>query len=124
MGVLMIHLFTFDSRWLSSSKKGEHPIVFFDGVCGLCSSFVDFLFSEDQYHIYNVATLQGATAQRLLGKDRTGGLDTLVVLDNDRKFIKSEAVLSVLQNIGGFWKIFIVFKFIPLGVRNKIYESL
>ena len=122
IGVLMIHLFTFDSRWLLPAKREEKPIIFFDGVCGLCGSFVDFLFSEDQRHIYNVATLQGATAQRLLRQERIDKLETLVILDRGCQLVKSEAVLSVFQNIGGFWKIFSLLKFVPLGIRDKIYD--
>ncbi|MGD9856799.1 MAG: thiol-disulfide oxidoreductase DCC family protein, partial [Planctomycetaceae bacterium] len=39
----------------------EHPIVFFDGVCGLCSRVVDFVMARDPQGVFRFAPLQGQT---------------------------------------------------------------
>ena len=44
----------------------EHPIIFFDGVCGMCNRFVDLMLRADRKAIFRFAPLQGQTAQQLL----------------------------------------------------------
>ena len=40
----------------------EHPIVFYDGDCGLCDRFVRWMLRRDRGHHYRFAPLQGETA--------------------------------------------------------------
>lgn len=51
----------------------NHPILFFDGVCGLCNRFVDFMLKADSRSRFRYAPLQGETARRLLGVDNQAG---------------------------------------------------
>ncbi len=51
----------------------NHPILFFDGVCGLCNRFVDFMLRADCRSRFLYAPLQGETARRLLGVDDQAG---------------------------------------------------
>ena len=46
LGMVMIHLFTFDPRWLSPKKAESSEKVFYDGACGLCHNSVRFLISR------------------------------------------------------------------------------
>ena len=50
-------------------NESEHrkPILFFDGVCGLCNRFVDFMLRVDSQDLFRYAPLQGETARRMLG---------------------------------------------------------
>ena len=50
-------------------NESEHrkPILFFDGVCGLCNRFVDFMLRADSQDLFRYAPLQGETARRMLG---------------------------------------------------------
>ena len=56
----------------SGSEQGK-PILFFDGVCGLCNRFVDLLLKSDSRDQFRYAPLQGDTAQRMLGMDDETG---------------------------------------------------
>ncbi len=125
IGVLMIHLLIFDSRWLKPKKiEGKEPILFFDGVCGLCNGFIDFLFAEDQGQVYKVAALQGETAKEKLNPSRIDDLNTLVVLEGDKELQKSEAVLSILYHIGGIWRLLSYSRILPLGLRDFVYDQV
>ena len=59
----------------SAHSEAEHrqPILFFDGVCGLCNRFVDFMLRTDSQHLFRYAPLQGETARRLLEMDDQAG---------------------------------------------------
>lgn len=52
-----------------SESEHRQPILFFDGVCGLCNRFVDFMLRADSQHRFRYSPLQGDTARRLLGMD-------------------------------------------------------
>ena len=43
------------------------PILFFDGVCGLCNRFVDLMLKADSRDRFRYAPLQGETALNILG---------------------------------------------------------
>lgn len=123
-GLLMIHFFTFDSRWLKPKVKDPDnpPVVFFDGVCGLCDRYVDFVMREDQAHVYKVSPLQGETARQRLDPDLVKDLNTIVLLEDNKTWFKSSAVLRTLKGMGGFWALFYVFIFIPEAIRNLVYD--
>jgi predicted DCC family thiol-disulfide oxidoreductase YuxK len=106
IGVLMVHLFTFDERWLPARKTEAAPVLFFDGVCGLCNGFVQFLFDIDQTTIFKVSTLQGTFASQRLPEGLTKDLNSLVVLnDKGQLLTKSKAVLYIFGTVGGLWRL-------------------
>src|ERR1700722_5584985 len=50
----------------ASPADSPHPVIFFDGVCGLCNRFVDFVLRQDPSGYFQFSPLQGeAAAQRL-----------------------------------------------------------
>jgi len=104
------------------NNPSNKNIVFFDGLCGLCNSFVDFLLRIDRNNKLLFATLQGKTAKEYLPESQISDLDTLVYLKGDRQLIKSTAVLQILSDLGGFWKVVIIFKLLPRFIRDAVYE--
>ena len=65
LGMLMLHVFTFDPRWLPSTRPSEHPrVVLYDGVCILCNRSMQFLLQEDRAGILSYGTLQGEAAKK------------------------------------------------------------
>ena len=48
-------------------KENKH-IIYFDGICGLCNSFVSFLLKIDSSSNLKFATIQGESGQKLLNK--------------------------------------------------------
>ena len=55
-------------------QAGRHrPILFFDGVCGLCNRFIDLMLRADRQDRFRYAPLQGETARRMLGVDNEAG---------------------------------------------------
>lgn len=123
-GLIFFHLFVFNSRWLKPSNKDSKPILFFDGVCGLCNHFVDFLFIEDSQNIFMVATLQGKTAKKHLSPEDYENLESVIVVDDGTKYKKSEAVLKTLFLIGGFWRLLVILKVFPQSFRDAIYGMI
>ena len=94
--------------------KETKRILFFDGVCGLCSSLVDFAlpkFAEGQIFF---APLQGSTAQTTLSPQDLS-LEYVVYFRDGTIYRKTKAVAYLLTDIGGFYK--------PLGIMLHTLPS-
>lgn len=127
IGVLMVHLFTFDERWLPPRKvEAAAPVLFFDGVCGLCNGFVQFLFDIDRNGLFRVSTLQGSLAKERLPETMTKDLNSLVVLSHSGEhLIKSQAVLYILGSVGGLWRLLTwVGCLSPRVLSDLIYDAI
>jgi predicted DCC family thiol-disulfide oxidoreductase YuxK len=124
IGVLMVHLFTFDERWLLTRKTESTPVLFFDGVCGLCNGFVQFLFDIDKASVFKVSTLQGTFASQRLPEGLTKDLNSLVVLnDKGQLLTKSRAVLYIFGTVGGLWRVLAwAGCLLPTSLTDIIYD--
>lgn len=100
----------------------KNPIIFFDGYCGLCNGFVDFVMPRDKKRIFRYSPLQGSTASRLLSKEDVMDLDSVVVYVGDSTLRKSRAVLRILMDLGGGWSLLALFGILPTSLLDFCYD--
>ncbi len=125
LGVVLFHLFTFDSCWIPAKKSVASPVLFFDGVCGLCNSVVDFIFSEDLRKKFKFSPLQGDLAKSSLPSEYHQNLSTLIVQTENGIVKKSKAVITIGDSLGGGWRIFSTMaKIVPTSIADKIYDVI
>ena len=80
-------------------------IVVFDAQCLLCNGWGRFLVKHDRKSKYQFASIQGATGRALLaaaGLPVTGP-ETLLVVDGERSWQHTAAILRVLHGLGWPW---------------------
>jgi predicted DCC family thiol-disulfide oxidoreductase YuxK len=101
-------------------------IVFFDGYCHLCSGVVRFLLARDKNRMFLFAPLQGSTASEMLGlhPEQQAKPESLLVLDQGRLRKESDAVLHIVRNMPGLWRILIILCLIPAPLRNWVYRFI
>ena len=99
-------------------------IVYFDGVCGMCNYFVNFLIRQDKNNKLLFTPLQGETARKNLNIDLSKKLDTVFFQTEKGIYNKSEAAVRILYTTGGIWKFFIVSLIIPAFIRNFVYDII
>lgn len=109
-------------------------IVFFDGVCNLCNSWVDFLIKKQPP--YKFSTLQGTTAEKLIenlkgqssssymAPQYVSKLDTVIYFKDGRLLNKSTAAIQILADLGGPWKIALALKIVPKLLADPIYDLI
>ena len=103
----------------------EHPIVFFDGVCGLCNQFVDFVLRYDRNGQFRFAALQGETARDYVDAEDISRLKTVVLVDGRGTHRRSGAVVRVLWRLGGIWRIVAAMMWIiPPPLRDTLYRCV
>ncbi|MFO1093407.1 MAG: thiol-disulfide oxidoreductase DCC family protein [Planctomycetaceae bacterium] len=106
-----------------ASSGTSAPIVFFDGVCGLCNSSVDFVLRRDRQGRLRFAPLQGATAARLLPAADRENLGSLVLWEDGNAYRRSTAVVRILRHLGGLWAVAAgCLWVIPAPIRNGGYR--
>mgnify|MGYP000630686274 CR=1 FL=1 len=102
------------------SNKNQR-IVLFDGVCGLCNAWVNFILKRDSKGSFKFAPLQGEYASQVAPEQSTD-LKSIVYVCSGRKYTKTGAVLRILRDLGGVWRIFWVFWLIPSFIRDFFYS--
>lgn len=128
LGMVALHAFTFDPRWLAPRGDPASPsIVFYDGSCGLCHRTVRFLLAEDSLAMFRMAPLQGETiAARIAADERARLPDSVVLLSPDgRTWVRSDAVIRMFEGLGGAWRaIAAVLRCVPRGGRDRAYDAV
>lgn len=97
-------------------------VIYFDGVCGLCNGFIDFIMKIDRDQKFHFSPLQSEHAQTNLPAEHVRDLDSVVVQIDGQTFRKSKAVFAVLKKLGGVWGFASVVGILPEGLLNKGYD--
>lgn len=128
LGMVMLHVFTFDPAWLAPRKAPAPEVVFYDGQCGLCHRVVRFVLAEDRVgHAFRFAPLDSqAFRTALSAAEREQLPDSLVVrLASGQILLKSAAVLHILHRLGGLWRVVgVVISVVPTSVRDYVYDGI
>lgn len=99
------------------------PIVYFDGVCGLCNRLVDFLLRHDRSGELRFAPLQGETARATLPEADVRELSTIAFTADGHHWTESSAIVRILWRLGPFWKMAgTLLWLIPRPLRNLGYR--
>ncbi|MGC4072492.1 MAG: DCC1-like thiol-disulfide oxidoreductase family protein [Nibricoccus sp.] len=129
LGMVMIHLFTFDPDWLRArNAEGRTPVLLYDGECGLCNFVVRTLLREDARGVLRFAPLQSETGQRFLKAKgmNTEDFDSLVFIPDlgsgDRFYLRTDGVAHVLDELGGIWRVASWLRVLPQGWRDPAYK--
>ena len=109
---------------------GANPIMFYDGVCGLCNRLVQFLLKHDKNGRLRFASLQSDFAAKVLGRHGIDpkDLDTVNVVVNydepdERVLQRSDAVLRAGCELGGFWGTSSsIARIVPRALRDLTYR--
>ena len=102
----------------------QFPVLLFDGVCNLCSTSVQWVLQRDKAGVFRFAALQSETGRQLLqrfGLD-SAAFDTVVLVDGERVFTRSDAALEVLRRLGRPWSWLAILRWLPHSFRNVVYN--
>jgi predicted DCC family thiol-disulfide oxidoreductase YuxK len=105
-----------------------HPprIVLFDGVCGLCNATVDVLIRLDTRRCLMFAPLQGETAAALRETypEIPSGLDSVVLIDEGRVFLRFQVLAHCARHFRYPWRLAHIGRFLPNLVTDPLYNVI
>lgn len=109
------------------NKDLKHKtILLFDGYCNLCHSSVQFVMKHEKSNELYFTSLQSPTGIELLKHYNINPLkiDSLVLIENDKVFVKSTAALKLGKYLKGVYSLGFVFLIVPPFIRNWVYDYI
>ena len=100
-------------------------IIVFDGVCVLCSRWVDFVLRRDPHGRYKFAAMQTASGRDLLighGIDPDDPLSFLL-LEGKKGCTDTDAIVRILRSFGPAWRsVALLVAIVPRFIRDPLYR--
>ena len=101
-------------------------VVIYDQECAICSYTVTFLrkrggLSNLEYVAYG--TIQGKRLLEIHSLDFSKE-QYIVFIKEQKVYVKSRAVLEILKNAGGMWRILYVLMIVPAPLRDLVYNFI
>lgn len=109
----------------------QHPIVLYDGVCGLCNRLVRLILRRDPGGTFRFAPLQGEFARAALARHAPERelLETMYVVvapgtPAERLLSHSDAAVFILDRIRGPLRAARWLRLLPRFLRDALYRAL
>lgn len=101
-------------------------VVYFDGVCNLCTGVVQFILKRNSKNNITFASLQGKHGQALLRQLNlpTDSFDSFILVENEQVYHKSTAALKIAQKLDGAWKLAYGLIIVPTFIRDFVYDLI
>jgi predicted DCC family thiol-disulfide oxidoreductase YuxK len=100
-------------------------VIVFDGVCVLCSRWVDFVLRRDPHGRYKFAAMQTSSGRALLiehGVDPDDPLSFLL-LEGKKGYTDTDAIVRILRSFGSGWSLLgLLLSVVPRFVRDPLYR--
>ncbi|WP_419869801.1 thiol-disulfide oxidoreductase DCC family protein [Chryseobacterium sp. CT-SW4] len=111
---------------MQENWKDKH-IVFFDGECGVCNFWVQWIMVRDKKDSFLFASLQSEFGQKFLSERglETKEFNTMYLWKPDKYYLKkSQAILKITTLLGGIYKLAFLGKIIPLFISDFFYDMV
>jgi len=97
-------------------------VIFFDGVCGGCNRFVDFVIWADVRREILFSPVQGETSVKFsLYQNQPPREWEIVYVDEKGLYEGADAILLVLRRLGGLWRLPALLIHVPRPVKDYFY---
>ena len=106
--------------------KGGKYMILFDGTCKLCNNIVSFITKNDSGKIFCFIPLESEKALKYLIRFIKDGVNkgSVLLIQDDKVYTKSDAVLRILRCLDGLWALFYVFMIVPRFIRDPLYDII
>jgi predicted DCC family thiol-disulfide oxidoreductase YuxK len=102
------------------------PILLFDGHCNLCNAWVQYVVKRDSSSTVRFASLQSGAGRKLLEEHKIDAnyIDSLVLFEEERFSVSSNAALRTLSYFDGWERHLIFLSVVPRSLRDLVYRFI
>ena len=102
------------------------PILLFDGHCNLCNAWVQFIVKRDSSRTIRFASLRSGAGRRMLEEHKIDAnyIDSLVLFEEERFSVSSNAALRTLSYFDGWERHLIFLSVVPRSLRDRVYRFI
>ena len=97
-------------------------VIYYDGICFVCSSAIDALIKMDKNNILYFSPLQSNYAKSSINKEFLNEMDSVIVIKNEKIFSKSYAAFVVLRELRSPLRY--LFYLVPTFFADFIYDFI
>jgi len=97
-------------------------VIYYDGICFVCSSAIDALIKMDKNNILYFSPLQSNYAKSSINKKFLKEMDSVIVIKNEKIFSKSYAAFVVLRELRSPLRY--LFYLVPTFFADFIYDFI
>jgi predicted DCC family thiol-disulfide oxidoreductase YuxK len=114
------------NRTAEDKIKVRKYIILFDGTCKLCNNVVRFISKNDSRKIFCFIPLESEKASEFLSRYNQNNVNkgSVLLIQDEKIFTKSDAVLNILKCLDGLWPLFYVFIIVPGFIRDPVYDII
>ena len=107
-------------------KNRKKYIILFDGTCKLCNNVVKFISKNDSREIFCFIPLESNKASEYLSRYNKKNVNkgSVLLIQDEKIFTKSNAVLHILKCLDGLWPLFYGFIIVPGFIRDPVYDLI
>ena len=104
----------------------DKHIIFFDGVCNMCNSFVRLIIKLDYKEQFIFCPISSKKGQKIINKFSLDlkNIDSILLLKNNKITLKSEAVIEILVSLNLLFRFFLILKILPSKLLDLIYDFI
>lgn len=107
--------------WRQLSDK--HTIVIYDGTCGFCNAYIQFILNNKPSKQLKFVSSQSEIGQEMVQELEIQGFETsIIVVQKQQYYKKSKAILLITEQLGTVWKCISYFKVIPTILLDFFYD--
>jgi predicted DCC family thiol-disulfide oxidoreductase YuxK len=122
--MLLLHLLTFEPRWLRERAFDQKATLLFDGECGFCHGWVRFVMQEDRASVFAFQPMQLAT-QANAASERADFDSMIVEIDDGQQLEKFIAAKFILSRLPGLWRLLaVLMQIVPAFVGDRVYSFI
>ncbi|MCC6384991.1 MAG: DUF393 domain-containing protein [Bacteroidia bacterium] len=111
---------------VSETGNELKPIIVYDGQCSFCKICIRWVkryAPENRFRYINYYSSDPSFQNWLLSNGITD-FNSVIYIERQSFFIKSDAVLEILRKLSFPWKGLSILRFIPPGIRDYIYDRI
>lgn len=100
-------------------------IVFYDGECGFCNHWVQWILEHDKNDKFLFSSLQSEFGQKFLNDRNLPNevFDTLYLWKSESFYLsKYQAILKIATEVGGIYSLASIGKIVPDFIGNQFYN--
>lgn len=104
----------------------QYAVVVFDGECSFCNGWIDFLLRFDRKEVFRFAARQSETGAAFASQSGLppGGTGSIIVVEDQRIRLRSDAVLRMLTLLGLPFSVLGIFRLVPAALRDFVYDVI
>ncbi len=101
-------------------------VVLYDGDCGFCSFWVQWILKYDRHDRFRFASLQGSYGQEFLRLNNLPNkeFDTVYLVTPAKSYARLAAVGEIGSLLGGVFSLLKVLGIIPSIIADPIYDKI